>query len=381
MTAFIDALNHSSLNSALMSLSIGGAPTGGMNPFHREGLNRSRMVRLAWWGAPDAGPPRPGRVEASVRLEVPGGYGRPATHLRIETDMVVRYSAAAEIARQHDTNSPNTLLPHWRVPPQQLGALINAALATLTCEDVTGPLADLGGIDALAVPQPRVMHMVTGRPVTEVLDTTWLKPIQDAGVSRGAHLLADPALDLADDEERSEQVRRWLIQIALDAGLTGMEQALERLGAANPVEADPGPRRIITSGVFPGAADAAASCSSGTVPQPSPRPGSRPASLAARLVPAGSPGGSELRAPARVLRRALSWTVRCFFQNTFSTLGAGSASAAYECPLPAWRGRAGMVLGGRVHRVGKLPVVEVGELEGQLSPRADLRVRLFSVLL
>ena len=235
VTAFIDALNHSSLNSALMSLSIGGAPTGGMNPFHREGLNRSRMVRLAWWGAPDGWPAgRPGRVEASVRLEVPGGYGRPATHLRIETDMVVRYSAAAEIARQHDTNSPNTLLPHWRVPPQQLGALINAALATLTCEDVTGPLADLGGIDALAVPQPRVMHMVTGRPVTEVLDTTWLKPIQDAGDSRGAHLLADPALDLADDEERSEQVRRWLIQIALDAGLTGMEQALERLGAANP---------------------------------------------------------------------------------------------------------------------------------------------------
>ena len=31
--------------------------------------------------------------------------------------------------------------------------------------------------------------------------------------------------------DRSEEVRRWLIQAALDAGLTGMEQALQRLTA------------------------------------------------------------------------------------------------------------------------------------------------------
>ena len=230
VTAFIDALNHSPLNSALMSLSIGGAPTGGMNPFHRRGLNRSRMVRLAWWGAPDGWPAdRPGPVEAFVRLEVPGGYGGRATHMRVETDVVVRHSAATDIARQRDANSREMLLPPWRVSPQRLGALIDAVLATLTCKDVAGPLADLSGIDALAVPQPRVMHMVTVRPVPEVLDATWLKPIPDAGDSRGAHLLADPTLDLADDEERREQVRRWLIQIALDAGLTGMEQVLERL--------------------------------------------------------------------------------------------------------------------------------------------------------
>ena len=71
------------------------------------------------------------------------------------------------------------------------------------------------------------MHMVTARPVTEVLDTTGLTPIPSAGNSMGAHLLADPALDLTDDKDREEQVRRWLAQIALDAGLTGMEQALE----------------------------------------------------------------------------------------------------------------------------------------------------------
>ena len=49
--------------------------------------------------------------------------------------------------------------------------------------------------------------------------------------SRAAHLLADPTLDLANDQDRSEQVRRWLIQVALDAGLTGMEKVLQRQAA------------------------------------------------------------------------------------------------------------------------------------------------------
>jgi hypothetical protein len=187
------------------------------------------MVRLAWWGAPDGWPDdRPGPVEATVRLEVPGGYGRPATHMQVETDVVVRYSAAAEIIRQRDAGRAKMPLPRWQVPPHQLGELIDAILATLTCRDVVAPLADLSGIDPFAVPQPRVMHMVTEGPVIEVLDTTGLNPIPDAGYSGGAHLLGDPALDLADDDDRSEQVRRWLIQIALDGGLTGMEKVLER---------------------------------------------------------------------------------------------------------------------------------------------------------
>ena len=40
----------------------------------------------------------------------------------------------------------------------------------------------------------------------------------------GAHVLADPAIDLADPGERRAQVDRWLEQIALDAGLTGMQR-------------------------------------------------------------------------------------------------------------------------------------------------------------
>jgi hypothetical protein len=152
VTAFIAALNASPLHLVLRHLSLAGASIGGMNPFHRQGLNRSRMVRLSWWGAPAGWPDgRPGPVEATVRLEVPGGYGGPATHIQVETDVVVRYSAAAEIIRQHDAGRVNMPLPRWRVPPHQLGELINAFLATLTCRDVVAPLADLSGIDPLAI--------------------------------------------------------------------------------------------------------------------------------------------------------------------------------------------------------------------------------------
>jgi len=214
-----------------MRLAVGGAPAGGMDPFHRQGLNRSRLVRLAWSGSPDGWPAsRPGPAEVSVRLEVPGGDGRTATHMRVEADVVVRCSAVIDIARQQrQENAPYGLPPHWSVPPQQLGELIDAILATLTGKDVTAALASLAGTDILAIPQPRVMHILTGRSIPDVLDTTSLRTIPDAGESRGAHLLADPTLDLADAQDRSEQVRRWLIQVALDAGLTGMEQVLQRL--------------------------------------------------------------------------------------------------------------------------------------------------------
>ncbi len=197
VAAFTDALNRSPLTSVLASLSLGDWAGGG-DPFHRQGLNRSRTVRLEWWCAPEGWPsdmPKP--VKASARLEVPGGYGQFVQNLRVEIDVVVQRGARTEIARQPPVRGHQIQVPRWRVTAQQLGQLIDAMLATLTSKDVVGPLADLAGLAAVAVPQPRIFHMVTARPVDEVLDTTGLRPIPDAGVSRGAHLLADPALDLA----------------------------------------------------------------------------------------------------------------------------------------------------------------------------------------
>jgi hypothetical protein len=225
--AFINVLNRSSLNSALRRFSLAGAPVGGMDPFHREGHNRSRMVRLVWWGVPSGWPEgKPGPIEASVCVEVPGGYGNANAHMRIEADVLVRYTAVGEVTRGRFPERVGAILPQWHVPPLQLGELMDALVGTLAGRDVVAPLADLSGIDPEAIPQPRVMHMVAGRAITEVLDTTGLRQIPGAGYSGGAHLLADPALDLKDDDDRSEQIRRWLIQIALDAGMTGMENVL-----------------------------------------------------------------------------------------------------------------------------------------------------------
>lgn len=243
VAALTAALNASPLCAALKRLSLAGAARGGVNPFHREGLNRSRMIRLAWWGAPHGWPEgRPGPVDAIARVDVPGGYGGSATHLQVEVDVVVRCSPVSEIALQLAGNGAVPPHPRWRVQPQQLGDLIEAVLATLASASVAGPLADLGGIDLLAVPQPRIVHVVTGRSFTEVLDTTGLVPIPGAGYSGGAHLLADPALDLADSGDRVEQVNRWLVQIALDAGLAGMESALGSLPKLGESSAT-GPRR------------------------------------------------------------------------------------------------------------------------------------------
>jgi hypothetical protein len=59
-----------------------------------------------------------------------------------------------------------------------------------------------------------------------------LQLIPGVSGSRGAHLQADPALDLADSGDRITQVSRWLCQIAADAGLTGMERLITQLQGA-----------------------------------------------------------------------------------------------------------------------------------------------------
>jgi hypothetical protein len=64
------------------------------------------------------------------------------------------------------------------------------------------------------------------RPPNQDHETSRLTPIPGAGQSHGANLLANPTLDLADLRERELQLDDWLQQIALDAGLSGMEDAL-----------------------------------------------------------------------------------------------------------------------------------------------------------
>jgi hypothetical protein len=167
-------------------------------------------------------------------VTIPGNYGDVSQNMRVQIDVVVRRSILAEIIRERSANGSGLPIPvsAWRVTPQQLGELIDARLATLCSPDVTEALAELAGIDPVADPQPRVLHVRTTRPVVEVLNTDGLRPIPGAGVSMGAHLLADPARDLSDIDERRAQVMDWLTQIALDAGLRGMQKLLQDIVSA-----------------------------------------------------------------------------------------------------------------------------------------------------
>lgn len=232
VAALAQALDRSPFSRALTHIAL---PTGegGIDGYRRLGFNRARSVRLEWSAAPAGWPddaPRP--VKACSSLEVPGAYGNASTHLTLHLEGQVQLTAAADYDRARSTEQGiNVQLPQWRVSVPQLCKLVDALLATLTNEQAIAPIAELAGVDVAAVPQPRVLHLVTARPITEVLFLDGLRPIPGAGVSHGAHLLGDPALDLADAADRAAQVRMWLTQASLDAGLLGMEHVLDQVEA------------------------------------------------------------------------------------------------------------------------------------------------------
>ncbi|MEU1726224.1 hypothetical protein [Nonomuraea sp. NPDC005692] len=179
-----EALSHSPLPAVLSALVSSGVDC---RPFERRGHNRSRVIRLhrqANWDA----------LQEAEWQPVSGRTEPPAEQ--------------------------------WLMSIEALESVMDAMISVLVDERVVGALAGLAFVDALTIAQPRVLHMVTSRPIPQVLDTRGLTRIPGAGNSTGVHVLADPGLDLADPEQRHGQVRSWLIQTALDAGLLGMEQRL-----------------------------------------------------------------------------------------------------------------------------------------------------------
>ncbi|MBF9071733.1 AlbA family DNA-binding domain-containing protein [Streptacidiphilus fuscans] len=225
--AFTASLNTSRLNSVLRGLSMGPAWNGGLSPFERWGFNRSRDVQLRWSAVPerwptDTEPP----VQAVARLQIPGAYGQHDQRLKVELDVIARTSDMTDVLQRGLRHIEPA---RERISVHRLAGVVDAMVEALVHPSIVEPLAELAAIDPLAVPQPRNVHIRTGRQVSEVLDTSALTPIPNAGGSQGAHLLVDPALDLADPTERWRQVTLWMEQAALDAGLLGMEAVLKGL--------------------------------------------------------------------------------------------------------------------------------------------------------
>ncbi|MEU5885002.1 ATP-binding protein [Spirillospora sp. NPDC047279] len=244
------ALNRSPLINALTALAL---PAEGLTarPFHRRGLNRSRVITLLWQALPQGWTPHDlAPVEATFSMEVPGGYGQHARHMRAHLDVILRVGhwrtpALRKALRREISRSPLAPVAHdpsprlpdpgesevdWRMSVPDLRRLIEALMAALVDEHVVRALAQLAQVQPLVVPQPQVLHLTSRRPMPETLDTEGLEAIPEirdsSGNSYGAHLLADPGLDLAAIGSRREQVNTWLVQTALDAGLLGMEKLL-----------------------------------------------------------------------------------------------------------------------------------------------------------
>jgi hypothetical protein len=114
-----------------------------------------------------------------------------------------------------------------RIDVAEWATLLDSVAATLVDDEVTAPLADIAGVEAIEIRQPGVLHIVSGPPITDLLPPQ-LSAIPGTGVSHGAHMLADPALDLANAAERTSQVDQRLCQMAIDAGRLGMERLINR---------------------------------------------------------------------------------------------------------------------------------------------------------
>jgi len=212
-----EALNGSPLQPTLLRWCTSMA-IDGFTPFRRAGFNRARHARLAWRGAVSAEPQYP--VEAIAIAQLPTSYGAPATSLQFTLDVIIRASAhLAAISRPGEATAVPLRMP-------DLYATLDALITSLTSSAVVSALAGLAGIDPVIMPLPRSLDFVTGPAVNDLLESSALTQVPDAGPSHGANLIANPTLDLAEPDERRIQVDDWLQQIALDAGLSGMEDLL-----------------------------------------------------------------------------------------------------------------------------------------------------------
>lgn len=211
------ALNASPVHQALLHWANEfGMP--GFTPFRRLGFNRARHARLVWQVAAPREPRHP--IEAIAELDLPAQYGTYATAMSFTLDVLIRANAYLAGLPASVGNGG------WRLPLPDLYGTLDGMLATLTSRAVLEVLAGLADVDPVVVPQPGNLFLETGPEVSDLLYPQGLVPVEDAGLSHGAHVLANPGLDLSDPAERQSQLDDWLQQIALDAGLRGMENLL-----------------------------------------------------------------------------------------------------------------------------------------------------------
>lgn len=211
--ALATSLNGSPLSRRLTAWNV--FQTDGQHkPFMVHGFNRARRARLAWRSI--VAQPNFHPIEAVLTLVLPENFGVEASLMTVTLDVSVRATALRRLTFGRDADQVV-------LGTDELSDLLDDFIATLTDARVTANLADIAGTGTDLIRQPNVAYFSTGPSVQDLISAPRLSPIPDAGTSHGARLLADPSKDLADGRDRHEQVCSWMIQIALDGGLRGME--------------------------------------------------------------------------------------------------------------------------------------------------------------
>ena len=213
--ALAAALDRSPIAGTLFRLS--GLISAGIFNTHRRGApNTSGTATLVWQIAAGEIPP----FQMTIRVVAPGQYGH--SHLQTLDVTLEIVSRLSSWMRTKESPLPPPPSAVRRLETVEWVALLDGMVATLADPGVVAAIADLADVDPILVPPPRNLHVVSGPEIAGFLPP--LKPVPGVSGSHGAHLRADPALTLADPADRTQQVTRWLCQIAADAGLTGMER-------------------------------------------------------------------------------------------------------------------------------------------------------------
>lgn len=217
-------LNTSPISTNLVSR-LSGTEISGFRDFRKEGFNRARIARISWFAIDTTAPDGKYPIECTVTLNSTFSGTNPPTSMQINFDFILRISAHQ--IRMHPAQYSNGY--DFRVSVIGLYRTLEAILKTITDPVFVRCLSDLGDVDKFLVPRPMSMYINMPYGIEQTLGNQNLAPVQGSGPSYGTHLTGDSLYDLSNDPELHKQIDQWLVQLALDGGLEGMEELLETL--------------------------------------------------------------------------------------------------------------------------------------------------------
>ena len=218
----MDSLNADSINEYLTKCMLGLGLSTTMN-FHKEGFNRSRIVRMAWQAIKSYEGKYYYPVESIFTMKSVTDSLSPPASMVVTFDIKLRSTSL--FRREHPSQWGQESVVGTSIP--ELFEGIKGALQTMTNPSVLSLLAEIAGIEIYQIPRPMSMHVLMPYGVARTLNNQNLRAIPESGYSGGAMLLGDMTLDLKQEADLNTQIDQWMVQIALDAGLEGMEPLLQ----------------------------------------------------------------------------------------------------------------------------------------------------------